>query len=106
MTEYARGLRCPKCAGEMTTYERNGVTVDQCSECRGVFLDRGELDRLIDAESRGYASPSEAAPSGWQQSGHHGGGYGRREEHGGGRREEHGGRQQPRRRGFLSELFD
>ena len=34
----------------MRTYERNGVHVDQCSECRGIFLDRGELDRLIDAE--------------------------------------------------------
>jgi Zn-finger nucleic acid-binding protein len=35
----------------MRTYERNGVHVDQCSECRGIFLDRGELDRLIDAEN-------------------------------------------------------
>ena len=36
----------------MRSYERNGVTVDQCSDCRGVFLDRGELERLVDAESR------------------------------------------------------
>ena len=35
----------------MRTYERNGVHVDQCSECRGIFLDRGELERLIDAEN-------------------------------------------------------
>jgi Zn-finger nucleic acid-binding protein len=35
----------------MRTYERNGVHVDQCSDCRGIFLDRGELDRLIDAEN-------------------------------------------------------
>jgi Zn-finger nucleic acid-binding protein len=35
----------------MRTYERNGVHVDQCTECRGIFLDRGELDRLIDAEN-------------------------------------------------------
>lgn len=35
----------------MRSYERNGVTIDQCTECRGVFLDRGELVRLIDAEA-------------------------------------------------------
>jgi Zn-finger nucleic acid-binding protein len=44
-------LTCPKCHGTMRTYERNGVHVDQCAECRGIFLDRGELDRLIDAEN-------------------------------------------------------
>ena len=36
----------------MRQYERNGVTVDQCTDCRGIFLDRGELERLVDAESR------------------------------------------------------
>jgi Zn-finger nucleic acid-binding protein len=44
-------LTCPKCHGSMRTYERNGVHVDQCADCRGIFLDRGELDRLIDAEN-------------------------------------------------------
>jgi Zn-finger nucleic acid-binding protein len=34
----------------MRTYERSGVTVDQCTECRGIFLDRGELEKLVDAE--------------------------------------------------------
>lgn len=46
-------LICPKCRGEMRTYERNGVLVDQCEECRGIFLDRGELERLLDAERGG-----------------------------------------------------
>ena len=49
-------LICPKCQGRMRTYERSGVTVDQCTECRGIFLDRGELERLVDAEQ------------GWQRS--------------------------------------
>jgi uncharacterized protein len=44
-------MTCPKCHGEMRAYERNGVTVDQCGDCRGLFLDRGELERLMDAES-------------------------------------------------------
>jgi uncharacterized protein len=47
-------LSCPKCGSEMRSYERNGVTVDQCTGCRGVFLDRGELEHLIDAESSHY----------------------------------------------------
>lgn len=45
-------LVCPKCRGGMRTYERSGITVDQCGECRGIFLDRGELERLVDAEAR------------------------------------------------------
>lgn len=40
---------CPKCRGQMRSYERNGVVIDQCDDCRGIFLDRGEIDRLIDA---------------------------------------------------------
>lgn len=47
-------MNCPKCESEMSSYERNGVTVDQCTGCRGIFLDRGELERLIDAESSFY----------------------------------------------------
>ena len=51
-------LTCPKCRGEMRTYERSGVTVDQCTECRGIFLDRGELERLVDGELR-YNAPQQ-----------------------------------------------
>ncbi len=51
-------LICPTCRGPMRTYERNGVLVDQCEECRGIFLDRGELEQLLDAE-RSHARPEE-----------------------------------------------
>jgi uncharacterized protein len=47
-------LTCPKCQGAMRRYERSGVGVDQCTECRGIFLDRGELEKLVDAESSFY----------------------------------------------------
>jgi len=47
-------LICPKCQSPMRSYERSGITVDQCSGCRGVFLDRGELERLVDAEGAYY----------------------------------------------------
>lgn len=54
-------LTCPKCGGAMRSYERSGITVDRCTECRGVFLDRGELERLIDAEAASYEG-RETAP--------------------------------------------
>lgn len=38
---------CPKCQGAMRAYERNGIVIEQCTECRGIFLDRGELDALL-----------------------------------------------------------
>lgn len=58
-------LTCPKCQESMRTYERNGVNVDQCTGCKGIFLDRGELEALIGAESsfneRGYDAPQQSA---------------------------------------------
>jgi Zn-finger nucleic acid-binding protein len=47
-------LVCPKCESPMRSYERSGITIDQCTGCRGVFLDRGELERLVDAEGSFY----------------------------------------------------
>jgi Zn-finger nucleic acid-binding protein len=53
----------------MRTYERSGIHIDQCAECRGIFLDRGELERLMDAEAAHYgrqqrpASPPAAGPA-------------------------------------------
>ncbi len=47
-------LLCPKCHNVMHQYERNGVVVDQCTECKGLFLDRGELEKLVKAENGWY----------------------------------------------------
>lgn len=98
-----REMTCPKCASTMVSFERNGVTVDQCSGCRGIFLDRGELEQLIDAESRylttGSFDPRAAEwplPAAGQRSNSHGSG------HEGSR---HGDRHSGRR-GFLGGLFD
>ena len=60
-------LTCPKCRGGMRTYERSGVTVDQCGECRGIFLDRGELERLVDAELRYNAPPQQQQPPRYEE---------------------------------------
>ena len=35
----------------MRTHRRNGVTIEQCTKCHGIFLDRGELEQLIGVES-------------------------------------------------------
>src|SRR4051794_30934945 len=63
-------LTCPKCHGAMRSYERSGILIDQCTECRGVFLDRGELEKLMDAEAEYQregpapaAAPAPAAPA-------------------------------------------
>lgn len=50
MTMSDTGLVCPKDQSPMRSYERNSVTIDRCTECGGIFLDRGELERLMDAE--------------------------------------------------------
>jgi Zn-finger nucleic acid-binding protein len=56
-------LTCPKCTASMRNYERNGIQIDQCTGCKGVFLDRGELEHLIDGEDNYYRPPTQSAPS-------------------------------------------
>ncbi len=73
----------------MRSYERNGVHVDQCSDCRGLFLDRGELERLVEAEGSFYRE----APEPRRDQRDHGS-Y------------EHRGHPKKRRKNFLEELFD
>lgn len=48
---------CPKDQTPMRVFERNGVSVERCPECGGLFLDRGELEHLTQAEAR-YAARS------------------------------------------------
>ncbi|MEV1331704.1 zf-TFIIB domain-containing protein [Micromonospora costi] len=66
-------LTCPKCHGEMRQYERSGVVIDQCGECRGIFLDRGELEKLFEAEANWSRQQAAAAPAG--QPAHQPGGF-------------------------------
>ena len=61
--EVMSDMTCPKCHGAMRTYERNGVHIDQCSECRGIFLDRGELEHLVSAETRWREAPAAPPPA-------------------------------------------
>jgi Zn-finger nucleic acid-binding protein len=45
-------MRCPSCGTRLVELERSEVLIDACPECRGVWLDRGELDRILDRERR------------------------------------------------------
>ena len=102
MSDNPAALVCPKCQGAMRAYERNGVTIDQCQECRGVFLDRGELDRLIDVEEqRSAAAPP---PLAQQQPRYDDRSHRRDDDDDDWRGPKHGGKR--RRGGLLSELFD
>ncbi|MCX5556243.1 zf-TFIIB domain-containing protein [Streptomyces sp. NBC_00038] len=84
-------MQCPKCHAPMHTYNRNGVQIEQCSGCRGIFLDYGELESLTRMEGQWSqpAPPPPAGPQGYpatpapawgapQHGGHggHGGHYG------------------------------
>ena len=43
-----RRMRCPRCEEiVLDEIDRNGVTIDRCSGCRGIWLDRGELEKII-----------------------------------------------------------
>jgi Zn-finger nucleic acid-binding protein len=41
-------MKCPKCQVNLLMTDRSGVEIDYCPECRGVWLDRGELDKIIE----------------------------------------------------------
>ena len=112
-TTRLQGMLCPVCRVALVLADRQGVGIDYCPQCRGNWLDRGELDKIIEknasyeATSRpapdyppqptapGYAQP---APWGGYNEGSHGGGR-----HGGGH--DRGGHGGYRPGGFLGGLF-
>lgn len=49
-------MNCPNCDRELVMTDRSGVEIDYCPGCRGVWLDRGELDKII--ERSGQYTPS------------------------------------------------
>lgn len=44
-------MKCPACQETLTMAERQGVEIDFCPKCRGVWLDRGELDKILEREA-------------------------------------------------------
>lgn len=44
-------MKCPVCDAELKMAERQGVEIDYCPQCRGIWLDRGELDKIVERSS-------------------------------------------------------
>jgi Zn-finger nucleic acid-binding protein len=103
----AETLTCPSCSEPslLTAVDRGGVVIDACPRCRGVWLDRGELDKLIALESsrdedflaeiRGGSSGGGTASS--ESSGHGSSGHSSKSSGYDGKK---------KRGGFLGDLFD
>ncbi|MEW5786142.1 MAG: zf-TFIIB domain-containing protein [Bacillota bacterium] len=77
-------MKCPVCNVNLTMAERRGVEIDYCPQCRGVWLDRGELDKIIE-NSSSQGQPEERHSQHSRESGTH---------------------KKPKRKSFLGELFD
>ena len=87
---------CPVDGTKLVPMERQGIEIDHCPSCRGVWLDRGELDKIIERSAGPAAPASQAPPPEYREQpryyddrGHHGGHY-----------------KHKRRKSFLEELFD
>ena len=55
-------MKCPNDDSPLTMSERSGIEIDYCPECRGVWLDRGELDKIIE-RSTTQSAPEPSAPA-------------------------------------------
>ncbi len=105
-----KGMLCPVCRVDLVLADRQGIEIDYCPQCRGIWLDRGELDKIIERNSsyenarsapgtpaQGHApAPGDVPPAPW------GGEFGE-SHHGGGHHGERHGRYRPG--GFLGGLF-
>ncbi len=102
-------MRCPVDNETLVMADRNGVEIDYCPKCRGVWLDRGELDKIIErgmggapAAAAPVAAPAPAAPAGRPM-------YQAEPQRGGYRRDDDDDdyrHKKKRKESFLGELFD
>lgn len=92
-SDHPAGMPCPRCRVDLLMTDRQGIEIDYCPKCRGVWLDRGELDKIIERSAQyaptidplavGSASPwtsnppaagqtdYRTAPEGDRRTGHH-----------------------------------
>ena len=85
-------MKCPIDDALLVVTERSGVEIDYCPQCRGVWLDRGELDKIIERSIPVQAAPAPSQPDRYRDD---------RDDRGYG-----GYRKKKKRESFLSELFD
>ncbi|KYG61410.1 hypothetical protein AZI86_16995 [Bdellovibrio bacteriovorus] len=84
-------MKCPHCKDkDLVMSERKGVEIDYCPECRGIWLDKGELDKILD---RSREEEGRDQPQGYSNgpSGHH---------------PTYGHKPYKKRKSFFEELFD
>lgn len=99
-------MKCPTDGSVLVISDRSGIEIDYCPECRGVWLDRGELDKIIDRSlSNGAVNAPQPGtpypPAGYDGRGSkHGSGHGDRNGHDG---YQQNGR---KRGGWFGDLFD
>jgi len=87
-------MKCPIDDSPLSVSSREGVEIDFCPQCRGVWLDRGELDKIIDRAANALgAAPVAAAPEPSRR-------YDDDD------RDSSGDRRQRKKRSFLDDLFD
>jgi uncharacterized protein len=89
MEEYQ--MKCPLCSIDLVMSERQSVEIDYCPQCRGVWLDRGELDKIIEKSNQLQQG---AVPSHSESHGEYKGKHGEYEH------------KKYKRKSFLHELFD
>ncbi|OZB05727.1 MAG: hypothetical protein B7X54_04645 [Idiomarina sp. 34-48-12] len=88
-------MKCPVCKEEnLVMAERQGIEIDYCPSCRGVWLDRGELDKIIE-RSAPQEAPTSRTPPPQQQAGHYDRGY-----------DKGYGHKKYKKKSLLGELFD
>ncbi|MCX6983874.1 MAG: zf-TFIIB domain-containing protein [Lentisphaerae bacterium] len=95
-------MKCPRCNTlNLNLMERQGVELDYCPECRGIWLDRGELEKIIEKSYTASASPVYS-----EHQGHHG--ENRQQYHENRDHDDHdyGRDGRHRKKSWLSELFD
>ncbi len=102
-------MQCPVCSNvQLVMSERQGIEIDYCPSCRGVWLDRGELDKIIERSvpDKGGKKHSDSSKYDDFNSGHRPS-YSRDNDH---KRDhyhgEHGHDKKKKRGGFLDDLFD
>ncbi len=57
-----QGMLCPHCKVPLLMTSREGVEIDYCPKCRGVWLDRGELDKIVERSLKDLAQTSAPEP--------------------------------------------
>jgi len=85
-------MQCPVDGTKLVMTERSGVEIDYCPQCRGVWLDRGEIDKIIE-RSAAQAAPTPPSQVGYRKPRRHACGYG---DH-----DDRGCRKEKKRGGFL-----